>query len=284
MDTIKRISNKTGNFTMVLNECFQREDLSARAKGLFAYIMTLPSNWIIHRREIYSHFTEGRDALDTAFNELREAGYIKMDEIRDKGKIMGYQYQVFESVIDEPYTEKPLPGKPFPVKPFPENPPLLSTNLTNYESLQNTHTQEASVLESIKYPNGYPRILFDKWQAIPGAIPTRDYFNWLQTDFREISSAICGIDSDIVLKSLDNFKHVRENPKDTWMKANPSMKKFFTGEMFGQCRPEVFGKDGAKDAVLRCKNPKCGWELAHNGEYAGQCINDECDMYHKEQI
>jgi predicted phage replisome organizer len=145
-------------------------------------------------------------------------------------------------------------------------------------------TQEAglSVLPSIKYPTGYPRMLFDKWQAIPGAIPTRDYFNWLQTDFREISSAIAGIDSAIVLKSLDNYKYVRENPKDTWMTANPSMRKFFTGEMFGQCRPEVFSANGKPKDVPRCKG--CGCQLAPNGKYEGRCINEECSEYKKEAI
>jgi len=40
--TIQRIKNKTDNYTIVANEIFQRSDISARAKGIYAYIMTLP--------------------------------------------------------------------------------------------------------------------------------------------------------------------------------------------------------------------------------------------------
>jgi len=34
--TIQRIKNKTDNFTIVANEIFQRSDVSARAKGIYA--------------------------------------------------------------------------------------------------------------------------------------------------------------------------------------------------------------------------------------------------------
>jgi hypothetical protein len=53
-ETIHRLKNKTGNFTIVLNEVFRRSDLSARAKGIYAYIMTLPDDWSICKQELYT--------------------------------------------------------------------------------------------------------------------------------------------------------------------------------------------------------------------------------------
>jgi hypothetical protein len=75
-ETIHRLKNKTGNFTIVLNEVFKRSDLSARAKGIYAYIMTLPDDWLICKQELYTHFAEGKAALDTGFKELETTGYI----------------------------------------------------------------------------------------------------------------------------------------------------------------------------------------------------------------
>lgn len=76
MESINRIKNKTENFTIVSNEIFQRSDVSARAKGIYAYIMTLPDDWKIYKQEIFTHFSEGKNALDSAFKELEKLGYI----------------------------------------------------------------------------------------------------------------------------------------------------------------------------------------------------------------
>ena len=135
-ETIRRVTDKTKNFTIVSNECFRRTDISARAKGLYAYMMTLPDDWKIHKSELYSHFTEGRDALDNAFKELISAGYVQYKKTRDdKNKITGHEYTVYESA--------PLPGNP-----LPGNPQLLSTDINEVLSIPSTdNTKEES-------PNG----------------------------------------------------------------------------------------------------------------------------------
>jgi hypothetical protein len=112
-ETIHRIKNKTGNFTIILNEVFQRTELSARAKGLYGYIMTLPDDWIIRKEEIYRHFTEGRDALDKAFIELLKAGYVvSMIDRDDRGRIVSKTFHFFETAqkTNEPSTHNT--GKP----------------------------------------------------------------------------------------------------------------------------------------------------------------------------
>ena len=129
-ETIIKIANKTENFTIVSNEVPRDNTLSARAKGIYFYLMTLPANWVIHKEEIYTHFTEGRDALDTAWGELVKAGYIKKDTIREAGKIVSNTWIVYESsrVTEKPNQGKPVTGKPSDGKPVTGNPQLLSTN------------------------------------------------------------------------------------------------------------------------------------------------------------
>lgn len=123
-DTIIKVADKTENFTIVSNEAPRRNDMSARAKGIYFYLMTLPKNWEIHKSELYTHFIEGRDALDTAFQELIDKGYIKQEVRREKGKFVSFSYTVFEESI----TGKPVTGKPEVVLPIMENPQLLSTD------------------------------------------------------------------------------------------------------------------------------------------------------------
>jgi hypothetical protein len=138
-DTIIKVANKTENFTIVSNEVPKRNDLSARAKGLYFYLMTLPKTWEIHKCEIYEHFTEGRDALDNAFNELMKSGYITQEVKKEKGKFVSFTYTIYE----ESTNGKPLTGKPETVLPETENPQLLSTNSLLSTNQLSTNKEES---------------------------------------------------------------------------------------------------------------------------------------------
>lgn len=141
--------NKTDNYSVIHNECLKNPLISWRAKGMYAYMMTLPNGWQIRRGEIFSHSTEGKDASNTAFNELISHGYIKKEYIREKGQIKGFEYILYESArsnVDQldanneeentskPFkshrrTENPSTGKTVHRESRPsENPHLLNTN------------------------------------------------------------------------------------------------------------------------------------------------------------
>jgi len=88
---------KTKNYTVICNELLHRKDISARAKGIYAYIMTLPDDWQLFMSELFQHFTEGAGALKTAFKELETAGYItKQKRKTNNGRFDGWEYTVTE--------------------------------------------------------------------------------------------------------------------------------------------------------------------------------------------
>jgi len=117
------------NFSVLHNEIAQRTDLSARAKGIYYYLATLPLTWKLQLQELESHFTEGRTAINTALNELIRAGYIERQQQRnEKGEIIGNTYignWTVNGTVNQP-TEKP-----FMDKPFMGNRQLLNTNKQN---------------------------------------------------------------------------------------------------------------------------------------------------------
>ena len=98
MSIIRR--DKTDNYSVIHNECFRDDTLSARAKGIFAYLMSLPDDWKIYKTELHTHFAEGRDAINKAFGELMDRGYITKKPSRsDDGKVLnGWDYTVYETV------------------------------------------------------------------------------------------------------------------------------------------------------------------------------------------
>lgn len=95
---IIRQKDKTANFSIIYNDCFKDVSISLQAKGLFAYIMTLPADWELHKTELVNHSSNGRDSTIKAFDELIEKGYITVEEIKgERGQFGKKLYKVFET-------------------------------------------------------------------------------------------------------------------------------------------------------------------------------------------
>lgn len=140
-ERIIKVANKTENFTISANEVPRRNDLSARAKGIHSYLMTLPGDWKLYKEELYQHFTEGRDAINTAFKELEKAGYIKKTRLKENGRFAGWDYSVYETSTINGLSEH---GKPAHGKPYTENPQLLNTDLILSTDKLNTDNTSAT--------------------------------------------------------------------------------------------------------------------------------------------
>ncbi len=100
---------KNNNFTVVSNEIYKNPNISARAKGIYGYIMTLPVDWHLQLTHIYNQFSEGRDAIQKALSELEENGYIVKKKVKKNGKENGgWDITFFENVKNViPLTENP---------------------------------------------------------------------------------------------------------------------------------------------------------------------------------
>ena len=134
--TIKRIKDKTNGFTVVANDIFKRDDVSARAKGVYIYILTLPDDWKIYKSELYTHFSEGRGAIDTAFKELERLGYIEKQRAKDEsGKFKGWDYIVYESPTNRKPDSREIRNRE---NRQSENQQLLSTDKQSTDKKQNT--------------------------------------------------------------------------------------------------------------------------------------------------
>ena len=55
---------KTKNYTVIHNQFLKRKDLSWKAKGILAYVLSLPDDWNINLNELMKHATDGEASLD----------------------------------------------------------------------------------------------------------------------------------------------------------------------------------------------------------------------------
>ena len=118
---MKRIRvEKSKNFTTINNEFIFNKNLSLKAKGLLCHLLALPNDWTLYVEEVQKWSTDGKSAIYSAFKELTDNGYMKREQIREKGKIVKWDYIVYE---------KPHPDFQEIEKLNIENRPLLNTNI-----------------------------------------------------------------------------------------------------------------------------------------------------------
>jgi hypothetical protein len=118
-------TKKDKNYSCINNTCLRDKRLSAKAKGIHAYIMSLPDDWIIYTEELESHFSDGYTSIKSGMKELIKFGYIQRERPKnEKGQYTAYDYTIVEIPQDYPvvitHAGSPTLG----------NLALLSTDLT----------------------------------------------------------------------------------------------------------------------------------------------------------
>ena len=101
--------NKNVNYTVMSNHHLQDKRLSLKAKGLLSYMLSLPDDWDYSLKGLTVGCKDGLDSVRTAVLELEEHGYIRRQKVRNaKGQIIDYDYQVYESPVED---APAVPGK-----------------------------------------------------------------------------------------------------------------------------------------------------------------------------
>ncbi|AJH78865.1 hypothetical protein [Heyndrickxia coagulans] len=142
MANIYRVQ-KNGNYVVMNKTSLMDERLSWKAKGLHAYMLSLPDDWRFYDTELQKHAKDGRDSLRTALKELRDLGYLKRVQHRNEDGTFNYETLVFEvpqmdqPLPGKPLTENPLTEKPLTDYPSTENPKLLSNKELSIDELNN---------------------------------------------------------------------------------------------------------------------------------------------------
>jgi DNA-binding MarR family transcriptional regulator len=91
---VKRKNHKAEFFQMD-NMPVQDPGLSWAAKGLLAYLLSLPETWNVHLRDLFSRSTCGRKPTQAALNELIAAGYVVKEQGENKRR--DTRYTVYEA-------------------------------------------------------------------------------------------------------------------------------------------------------------------------------------------
>jgi len=118
MDTTIRKCTKSRLYTKISNAALQDDRLSFRARGLIAYILSLPDTWTLCMEHLYTVSPQGRDSIQSAISELKECGYMQHTIIRDAatGRVKGHEWIAYDDPTENPDTAFPHSGKPATIK------------------------------------------------------------------------------------------------------------------------------------------------------------------------
>jgi hypothetical protein len=152
-------AEKNRNYSVIKNTCLKDSNLSARSKGIFAYIMTLPDDWKLYKSELYNHFSEGKKAIDTAFKELETAGYIhKQREKNKEGRFDGWKYTLYEEPTETPISDQSETRKA-------ENRPVGKESLINTDQPSTKEQSTKNKTDQMAYAIGNKLLTLYKHQT-----------------------------------------------------------------------------------------------------------------------
>lgn len=96
MNKVTRVKNT--NYTTISNIFLRDKNISLKAKGLLATVLSLPETWDFSIKGICATIKEGTTAVYSAIDELKECGYCKVVTNRnEKGMIIGNDYTFYEN-------------------------------------------------------------------------------------------------------------------------------------------------------------------------------------------
>lgn len=105
--------------------------LSWKAKGIIAYMLSMPDDWTFYVEELIKHSKDGESSFRSGLKELKDLGYIKRFPVRNETKIQSWETIVFEvPQVEKQDVENLLVENQHVENQDVENQGLLSTDVS----------------------------------------------------------------------------------------------------------------------------------------------------------
>ena len=190
------------NFTMVGNYALRNPNMSLRALGMYAKLVSLPDNWSFTEAGLASICKDGKDAVRSALEELEKQGLLYRFRNRNKDGTLGESvYYISNEPIDEE-TKRNVIGRYNPLEivgitefqPESDLPTLVEPSLvepTQYNTnIYNTNIYNTNKINKEIYKESQKEIdeLSEHFEEIWNEYPNKKgknkaykhYFTWIK--------------------------------------------------------------------------------------------------------
>lgn len=239
---------KDCEFTQVSNKVLRSDKYSAKAKGLYCLILSLPSDWKLRKSTLSEYFKDGKDSINSAFNELVEAGFIVSVHKKDeKGRFAGIDYYFFEEPEDsEGFGNDTANGKSTCGKADSTNKEYTNKDILLHDSLRSScNEQEAQEVPLPVHPN--------EQDTHTDNSENKNNINNLSQDILEIPSQTNEkAHSEVENKILSNL-----SSDSILCNSNPNLDKSIDLKNIGLVKASEYVADGKKPVkAKKTKTPK----------------------------
>lgn len=107
---IVRAPRQESGFTIIRNDVLRDPELSFRARGVLAFILSHSDGWRTDAESIARVSKEGRQAIQSALRELRGAGYVEYRKKQDKSGRWTTDTIVYDAPQKEQQAVSPKPA------------------------------------------------------------------------------------------------------------------------------------------------------------------------------
>lgn len=220
MGTIRVNKNKDNPYLIMNKTGLQDTILSWKAKGLLAYLLSLPDDWKVYVDELSNHSKDGLKSTTSGIKELMDSGYMERKLIKDKlGRFEGYDYTLSE--MPKTGNGKTENGKGQATNYLSE----LSIKELNNESIKGVKEKlsldtflESNYLTSINFLTEATeciRYYVDKLYNYKGVVSkytTKEWFDIFDDIFLNNINQDSDADIEIIKDAIDNhFKIIYKN-------------------------------------------------------------------------
>lgn len=175
---------KTDNYTVMSNYHFKDKRLSWKAKGMLSTFLSLPNDWDYKIHGLAQMSNDGESSVRAGLKELEDCGYLKRNPLKDNGRIIDWEYIIYEIPKSIENSEcVPLVDFPQLEKPQLENQTQLNTNKLNTKELNNSANEivpETPLPEKDTKTDDFEKL----WNIYPSkkgkAKAFSSYCNWIK--------------------------------------------------------------------------------------------------------
>lgn len=193
-------TEKNKNYTVMGNYHLRDKELSLKAKGLLSIMLSLPDGWNFSTQGLTTLSSDGETAIRSTLKELEQKGYLKRNKVRINGKIVDWEYVVYE----QKHPCVPVDESPVDENVHVNNRTQLNTKEINTKEINNFSTSPCDApipAESVR--NEKTKSLWDISREITGNDPFT--FPYQPTSDSEESSAAGIVKKKPLVKNLTDM-------------------------------------------------------------------------------
>lgn len=193
-------TEKNKNYTVMGNYHLRDKELSLKAKGLLSIMLSLPDGWNFSTQGLTTLSSDGETAIRSTLKELEQKGYLKRNKVRINGKIVDWEYVVYE----QKHPCVPVDESPVDENVHVNNRTQLNTKEINTKEINNFSTSPCDApIPSESVRNEKTKSLWDISREITGNDPFT--FPYRPTSDSEENSAAGRVKKKPLVKNLTDM-------------------------------------------------------------------------------